>query len=70
MEDDHRVTSHLIPELLHEFVEIVTEALNRGICFFENVLTEPFPYPKDAFSASCNHAVGSTHKHLSCLNNE
>jgi len=68
MEDDHRVTSHLIPELLHEFIEIVTEALNRSISFFENILTESFPCPKDAFSASCD-AVGLAHKHLSSLNN-
>jgi hypothetical protein len=43
--------------------------LNRSIRFFENVLTESFPCPKDAFSASCDHAVGSTHKYLSSLNN-
>ena len=69
MEDGHCVMSHLISELLHEFVEIITEALNRGICFFENVFTESLPCPKDAFSASFNHAVESTHKHLSFLNN-
>ena len=69
MEDDHRVTSHLIPELLREFVEIVTEALNRSIRFFENVFTKSFPCPKDAFSASFDHVVESTHKHLLSPNN-
>ena len=46
MEDDHRVTSHLIPELLHEFLDIVTEALNHSICFFENVFHRVFSLPQ------------------------
>jgi hypothetical protein len=64
MQDYHRVTSHLIPELLHEIVEIITVALNRGICLFEDVFTKSYPWAKFALSASCDHAVESAHKHL------
>lgn len=46
VEEDGGVTSHFIPELLHEIVEYLIVALNRAICFIEDVLANSFPCSK------------------------
>jgi hypothetical protein len=46
---DADVTSYLISELLHEVVKNFDIALNRGICFFENVLAKSFPCAELSF---------------------
>jgi hypothetical protein len=46
VEEDDGVTSHFISELLHEIVENLIVALNRGICFIDDMLAKSFPCSK------------------------
>jgi hypothetical protein len=43
VDEDDGVTSHFISELLHEIVENLIVALNRGICFVDDMLAKSLP---------------------------